>query len=443
MSRSLVSLLGLASAVAIAAACSAVNSGSTFGGDGNGTSGNGGGGTTIGTTGGGDDGQGGGLLTGTGGHAQTGTGTVCNHDANQDGDGDGYTGAQGDCNDCDPNVNPGAVDARVETDAGPGDVFDNNCDGKAELPQPCDDNLAMDSTDPMAGAQAIELCQTAGGNDKKWGVLSAKYVRADGSPFNPGKQVGIQTGFGPNVHVQGGKHLLVLSSGYSRMPGQPGACDSESCTSNAPGNAPPGFPQDVPNCQGDQQINDDVGLEVQLRAPTNATGYRFLFKFQSFEFPEWVCTSYNDQFIALVNPPPKGSINGNVSFDSKSNPVSVNIAFFDACDPGGIGAFGQHCNELMQGNPCPNTPNPYCPSGPKELTGTGFDNGFGAGGDAGATSWLMTESPIKGGDTFSIRFAIWDTGDQNLDSTVLVDNFEWVANGGTVAIGTAPIPTPK
>ena len=33
----------------------------------------------------------------------------------------------------------------------------------------------------------------------------------------------------------------------------------------------------------------------------------------------------NDQFIALVDPAPKGAINGNISFDSLSNPVSVNV----------------------------------------------------------------------------------------------------------------------
>lgn len=437
MSQRLVPVLGLASVLALAGACSAIGSGSTFR-DGNGGNGSGGDGT-IGTTGGGNNGQGGLNITGGGGGKPT--GNTCDSTPDQDSDADGWTGAQGDCNDCDPNVNPGAVDALDTADGGTGVATDNNCDGKAELPKPCDDAVALDSTDAMDGAKAIELCNVAGANDKKWGVLSARYVRADGSPTNPGAQVGLLTGFGPNVHVQGGKHLVALSSGYARTPGQPGACDSESCTSNSGGNAPPGFPQDVPNCAGGKEINDDVGLDLKLRAPTNATGYRFLFKFQSFEFPEWVCTAYNDQFIALVNPAPKGSINGNISFDSASNPVSVNIAFFDACDPGGAGNFAQFC--FLNGGNCPGAPNPYCPSGPKELAGTGFDDGFGSSGDAGATSWLQTESPVKGGDEFSIRFAIWDTADQNLDSTVLIDNFEWVANGGSVAIGTTPIPTPK
>ena len=93
------------------------------------------------------------------------------------------------------------------------------------------------------------------------------------------------------------------------------------------------------------------------KAPTNATGYSFEFNFYSFEYPEFVCASFNDQFIALVQPPPMGSVNGNICFDSQSNPVSVNIAFFDVC----LG----------------------CPLGETELIGTGFDTWD----DAGATSY--------------------------------------------------------
>jgi hypothetical protein len=82
-----------------------------------------------------------------------------------------------------------------------------------------------------------------------------------------------------------------------------------------------------------------------------------------------------------------------------------------------------------------------CPAGTGELSGTGFDGAW--GDDAGATTWLKTSAPIKGGDEVTIRFAIWDTGDTAWDSTALVDSFQWVANGGTVGVGTEPIPDPK
>src|SRR5262249_29125823 len=157
-----------------------------------------------------------------------------------------------------------------------------------------------------------------------------------------------------NVHVQGGKRMLAISSGHARTTSQQGACGSLTCSSNLLGTPPPGFPQDNPNCPPSADINDDVGLQVHMRSPTNAPGYSFNFKFYSFESPEWVCNDYNDQFIALVNPPPMGSINGNISFDSNHNAVSVNLAFFDVCDPSGIANFASNCFQN-----CPSPPNPY------------------------------------------------------------------------------------
>jgi hypothetical protein len=125
----------------------------------------------------------------------------------------------------------------------------------------------------MSGAKAIELCQQTSAASKKWGVLEAQYVRADGSaPWVMGPEVGIQSNFGPNVNVQGGKRMLVVSSGHARIPNQPDACGQNSCSVAGAGTPPPGFPQDGANCQGGMNINDDVALQVKLRTPTNATG---------------------------------------------------------------------------------------------------------------------------------------------------------------------------
>jgi len=364
-------------------------------------------------------GGGGAAATGTATSGSTGAtsgngsgGSGCQSGPNDDADMDGFTPSTGDCNDCDPNVNPGAIEVIVtdpSMDGGVPTPADEDCDGMVDnVPPPCDGNIALDDFVALNGAHAIDLCQEATPADKKWGVLSAAYVRADGSAAPQSPQVGILDGFGPNVPVQLGSRMLGLSSGHARLPGQPDACNTYLCDGYGAGTAPVGFPQDVPNCAGSTAINDDVGLELTLRAPTNATGYSFLFDFYSFEYPEWVCTNYNDQFIALVSPPPMGSINGNISFDSQANPVSVNIAFFDVCSG--------------------------CAQGTAELAGTGFDGSW--GDDAGATSWLKTTAPIGGGEEFTIRFAIWDTGDQVWDSTVLVDSFQWIANGGTVSVGT-------
>jgi hypothetical protein len=144
---------------------------------------------------------------------------------------------------------------------------------------------------------------------------------------------------------------------------------------------------------------------------------------------------------ALVTPPPAGSIGGNISFDSKKNPVSVNLALFDHCDPSTAGIFAFYCDDLDNpGKVCPQPPSPYCSQGPGFLMGTGF-GGINEFGDAGSTGWLVTTAPVNGGEKFSIRFAIWDTGDQALDSTVIVDKFRWSAD--PVGIGTDEAPNPR
>jgi hypothetical protein len=262
----------------------------------------------------GSAGAGGAGIGGAGGQAAptSGTGAMvpCNQDPNADGDGDGWTPAEGDCDDCNPDVNPGAIDAVVASDKLPAAVMDLDCDGKAALPAPCDDALALDDADPMNAARALDLCQTAPAmpamkQDRRWGVLAARWTSASGDePREPGLQAGLMQAFGAHVVPVAGKRMLALSTGRARLPEQPGACGGPSCTTTSNVLPPDGFPQEVPGCEGGTIVNDDVALEVELRAPTNAKGFRFAFKFHSFEYPAWVCTPYNDQFVALVSPPP-------------------------------------------------------------------------------------------------------------------------------------------
>ncbi len=405
------------SALALAAACSAGSSDGLSGGGSNVSTGNGGAGPTTANTGG-TDSQG-----AFGDTTATGSQVGCDAGPDEDKDGDGYTINQGDCNDCDANVNPSAIEVIAVDDGmggGGGSMpADEDCDGEVDnVPEPCDMGIALNTTDPLDAARTIELCKMADPADAQdWGVVASQWVRADGSVASVSDQWGVLPDWGTNVSARAGENLFVMSSGKARLPSN-GGCGTLTCTGTGAGVAPPNFPQDVPSCPGLTNINDDAGLEVTLRAPSNATGYSFDFDFYSFEFPEWVCTSYNDQFIALVNPAPPLSINGNISFDSMNNPVSVNVAYFDVC------------------NYDPFYPQFPCTLGPSELAGNGFD----VWDDAGATSWLQTTAPIGGGEQFSVRFAIWDTGDSAWDSTVLIDNFQWIANGGTVTVGTQPVP---
>ncbi len=195
-------------------------------------------------------------------------------------------------------------------------------------------------------------------------MLSAQYVRGDGSPAEPSPAVGVLDSFGPNVHPQGGTRLLVLSSGRARIAGWPGACNANyGCTNYGPGVAPPGFPQSAPGALPRQTSTTTSPSSSSSATPTNATGYEFAFKFYTFEYPEFTVEDcFNDQFVALATPAPPGSLNGNLSFDSLGNPVSVKLSFFEVCED--------------------------YPLGTDELEGTGFR----LWNDAGATSWLRTRA---------------------------------------------------
>jgi hypothetical protein len=170
----------------------------------------------------------------------------------------------------------------------------------------------------------------------------------------------------------------------------------------------------------DTEIYDDVALELELEVPDTAQGLAFDFDFYTHEFPRWVCSDYNDFFVALMEPAPKGAVSGNISFDSQGNSVSVNAGFLQVCEPQTAGGKVFDCT-----------------LGPGELAGTGFEDD-GSGSRAAATGWLTTQAPVTPGSTIKLRFAIWDAGDEQLDSTVLIDNFRWL--GGPVAKpGTTPV----
>jgi hypothetical protein len=376
---------------------------------------------------------------------------------NADMDHDGWTPNQGDCNDCNPNVNPGAIDVLLSgLDGGTPVWGDEDCSGVAgDSAKPCDQGLALADVDANDAAKAIELCQVATMTDRKYGVISSQYVRANGAPFaSPGVQVGIQPNFGPNVNVQGGANMLALSSGAARIVGQTGACNAISCEYNATATPPAGFPDPDPTCPPVPSIADDVALQVQVRVPTNATGFSFSFKFHSFEYPDWVCATngYNDQFVALMTPSPMGAdlppgaTAGNISFDSNHHPVGVNIGYFSVCDPSTPTRFASHCTSSSTVT-CPTLPSPYCPDGTAQLLNTGFDV-WNKDGPDGATAWLESQAPATPGSIITLQFTIWDAGNGEYDSTVLVDNIKWNATAGVttptpVMVTTQPIPSPK
>jgi hypothetical protein len=286
----------------------------------------------------------------------------------------------------------------------------------------CDASLAMDSADGMDGARAIGLCADVATHG--WGVTSARYVRSDGVDMNAPELAigrGILDNFGTVAPLEGA-NMLVLSSGAARTPSDPGYESVGGLWKDFnPHGSPPGYPKESPSCPGiiTGSPYDSAGLELVIKTPSDAKSLKFNLDFYTYEFPVYICSMFNDFFVALMTPQPMGSLDGNISFDSQNNLISVNAGFLQVCSPQSAG-----------GKQFP------CPLGPGELSGTGYDE---QQGGSAATGWLETTAPIDTpGAEITLRFAIWDSGDGVLDSSVLVDNFRFEAQEGST--GTIPVP---
>lgn len=342
----------------------------------------------------------------------------CGSTPGMDVDGDGFPNGE-DCNDCSAQINPGAFDE-------PGNGADEDCSGADETATDCDTSL------PIAGsaedaARAMGLCRLVGAGDSGWGVVSARYTKADGtgSPRSP-LMSGVLPSLGSATPISGGA-LFALSSGVARAPSQSGytgECDTfgiepDFFTGEFPASDesfPPGFPVSSTSCPGvtGGAVYNSSALELQIRVPTNALGFRFTSNFYTYEYPNFICDEYND-FFAVLRQNASGGWD-NIVFDLDGNAVSVNNSFLQVCTP------GTHGGKTFA-----------CPLGRTLLGGTGYDGSascgqplLGSDPDVGAaTGWLQTTAAVVGGETLTLRFIVWDSGDPVLDSTALLDAFEW------------------
>ena len=362
-----------------------------------------------------------------------------------DADGDGWGVCSGDCCDADggtcfapEKVNPGAFEFV-------GNDVDDNCDGMMdEVVLACDAGLASGSGEAMDYAQALDLCQTtvedpADPADRSWGVISAKFSLADGKGVPSPLSRSIRDGFGASIKPQKHNSLIVLSSGHAADATDKGPAFAPfEKGSNLLTTSPPpadwlaangGKIPNPPGCPAPQvpEANDAMMLTLRMRVPTNASSFSARMYFMSAEYPEYVCSQYNDFFVALVDSKAAGNPkdkNVAVFDDGKTQwPIGVNLVkvadgLFTQCEGGPVGCAG--VDGTYDG----------C-TGTAELIGTGFDafDDFAcnkaqkfAGGGSG---WLTLRGNVEPGEVMEIRLAVWDTGGHIYDSLVLLDAWEW------------------
>lgn len=309
-----------------------------------------------------------------------------------------------------------------------GNDCDDDGDGKADNPATCDATLG-EAGSAAEFAKAMGICETV--TARGFGLVSATYTRGYNRTDAPKpQQHGILSKFGNVLKPREGARLGVLSTGYAQ---EYNGAAGRAFGGNSPGvdwwgagfgggsgngTAPPGFPKPADGCPGASAVNDVINLKLVLKAPKNASGFKFDFNFHSGEWPAYICSEFNDGFVAYLT---SSAGSDNISFDSKKNPVSVNNGFFDRCTPGArIGCLGGRSGTSV------------CPGGTEELAGTGFGTtgsfcpGGGSSVSGGATGWLTSQAPVKAGEQFTLELMIWDTGDGDLDSSVLIDNFQWI-----------------
>ena len=396
-------------------------------------------------------------------------------------DGDGYSACDGDC--CDsmaehcaetPSlVNPGAYDD-------PENGVDDDCDGIIDnAPSTeCTQDISLQDTTAAGLAKAMDICTNVNPDGTGWGLMAAEVTNVDGSSNINLMQAAVLDKLGGRIDAVKNGTMAVLSSGRARGVGDPGYIANETSFMAEPIgmtsmgiSAPTEYVsqhnnslQTLPQCpSGETLVRDSVRLRLRLKVPTNAQGIQFKFRFFSYEYPVFLCTEFNDFFLALLDSEHNEiPMDRNISFDAAGNPVSINNAFFTSCEPITCGqGFGD--TGSMDPTDSADPGDMFPPEGGEDMgppTPTGLDGDmdgcpdsltcdaasnlcvsqYGACPDtsadvqayhtdvrrAGGTAWLTTSAPVVGGEEIILDFHIWDTSDQSLDSLVLLDYFEWL-----------------
>jgi hypothetical protein len=337
-----------------------------------------------------------------------------------DSDGDGWTSCTGDCNDADPLVNPGAFDIA-------GNSVDDDCNGTVDdaAAATCSATPKFSAVTGMDMAQAMGLCQTTTANPplalKKWGVISATQLLANGSAPNATQlsniqnfQMAVLANYGTGgILPQIGATMAGISTGRMRDANDAGYVAPINGTDLGVTSTPPaaylaahgGQLPPAMGCSGlcpsGTGAYDPANLRLQIRVPTNVNAFRYKYRFFSPDYANYSCTTFNDFHLALLTSNASGlPADKNIALDATGNRISVNSTSITHC-------VQQGCY--------------ICPNGSASLAGTGMDTVNGAG-----TQWLTVTAPVVPGEVITLELMMFDVGDGTFDTNLLLDGFEWL-----------------
>lgn len=290
------------------------------------------------------------------------------------------------------------------------------CEAPARL-VPCD--AVADDPSPF---QAIGLgCPLP--PDQAIPLLSASFTSADPTAWQIATRLGTHddpTG-APSWGPTHGEQLLAISTGFVAPPDAAGAVVMNALDQDANDN-PDDKPLPAPmspvpgsngvpfmGCDGVGDCSDSLWgqwlaggsaaydllwFQLQLEVPAGTHGFGLDFAWFSEEFPESVGTTFNDMLVVW----------------SQSETYVGNLCLVDE-------------------EPCTVTglwPVPYQGMAP-ELDGTGF--GASDTEDGGAAGWSRIKGSAAPHEPLELTVALFDMGDEELDTLVLLDGFAWDCEG--------------
>lgn len=316
---------------------------------------------------------------------------------------------------------PSATSTAADTTEG-STTRDDTSTGEA----PCEAPTAVTPCDALADAptplQAIGL-DCPGDPDEAIPLSSSSFLSPDPQAWRVGTQLGSHLdGMGtPTWGPTHGDQLLMISTGSVAPPDELGRVTMATLEQDANDN-PDDKPLPAPmvptpgsggtplqGCDGVGDCSDSVWdawllgggtaydllwFQLATEVPGGTHGFGMDVAFFSEEFPESVATPYNDMFLVW----------------SSSESYVGNLCFVE----------GQACTVTSL---WPVEHEEFAP----ELQDTGFaEHPLGEGG---GTGWFRIRGSAAPHEVLELTFALFDMGDEQLDTLVLLDGFGWECQG--------------